>query len=217
MRIFITLAVAAISSVASLTAYAAERPTDFGLGRAPINASGVAPVTRSDFVKTGTNLFKPSALAVAPNWRYRLYRGEWWYWMPANYWTYYRNGNWLTYDPATYQSLVVTAPSYDPYYGDGYYGGYNYNRSYYGPGYSYYRYPGYRYGYYSYGYRPGYSYYRGPYRYGYGNGPYRYGYSPYYSRNPDVRAGARVGGAVAGRAGADVGARVGATVGRARR
>src|SRR5712672_2254825 len=105
MRIFITLAVAALSGVASLAAYAAERPNELNVGRAPINASGVAPVTRGDFVKTGTNFVKPAAVAVAPNWRYRYHRGEWWYWMPANYWTYYRNGNWLTYDPGTYQSV----------------------------------------------------------------------------------------------------------------
>jgi len=185
MRVFITLAAAVLSSVASSTAYAVEKPGDFARGHGPISAGVTAPASSPDFVKTGTSSFKPVAFARAPDWRYRFYRGEWWYWMPANYWTYYRNGNWLTYDPATYQSLVVTAPSYAPYYnndyyGGGYYGGSQYNRSYYGPGYSYYRYPGYRYGYYGYGYRPGYyANYRTPaYRYGYGVGPYRAGYAP---------------------------------------
>ena len=197
MRIFITLAAAALSSVASVTAHAAELPANFDPGRTLVNANALAPAMPVDFVKTGTNIFQTAAYAPAPDWRYRFYRGEWWYWMPANFWMYFRNGNWITYDPAAYQPLVVTGPSYYPYsdgyYGNGYYGGYRYNRYYYGPGYSFYRYPGYRYGYYGYGYRPNYySYYRTPgYRDSYGYGPYRYGYRTNYG--PSVRIGAGVG------------------------
>jgi hypothetical protein len=152
-------------------------------------------------VKTSTNSRVPVMFASAIN-RYRFYNREWWYWTPQNYWMYFRGGQWIPYNAAIYRAPAVIVNRTPYYYGNGYYGS-GYYRNYGGPGYSYYR-PGYR-NYNYYGYRPGYSYYRGPY----GN--------PYYSRNPDVRAGANIGGAIGGPVGADVGARVGAGVGRARR
>src|ERR1051325_7180905 len=79
-------------------------------------------------------------------WRYRYYRGRWWYWLPSQRWVIWTGYAWVPYYPnsyATYYSNPYPTYNYSRpyYYGDGYrydrpYRGYRYydgryNRRYY--------------------------------------------------------------------------------------
>jgi len=55
-------------------------------------------------------------------WRFSLYNGEWWYWMPGNYWMFYRDNSWRRYEADTFQPYQNTVGGNRDRYVTGYRG-----------------------------------------------------------------------------------------------
>lgn len=118
-------------------------------------------------------------------WRYRMFHGRWWYWLPSKTWVVWNGSSWVPPDQLV-TSRERTYIGNSGYYDGPYYTGYGY-RSGYRPGPNYYYGPGsyYNYspnGYYNFGPYTSGGYYNGTwgtgyrgYNYGPGFGGFNYG------------------------------------------
>ncbi|MBX7073504.1 MAG: hypothetical protein K1X71_10190 [Pirellulales bacterium] len=138
-------------------------------------------------------------------WRYRMFHGRWWYWLPSKTWVVWNGSSWVPPD----QLVTTRERTYignSGYYDGPYYTGYGY-RSGYRPGPNYYYGPGSYYNYSPNGY-----YNFGPYTSGgYYNGTWGTGYRG-YNYGPGF-GGFNYGGLGAGMGGSTFGGGIGVGIG----